>query len=199
MDAVLDFKPQLAAKIMEELKDFPLVLTRSLETARTWLRRQTRGLRRCGLMASSGALRLRADGIEISPTFRQGNRELYLDWFLKEPPDIRSSNQLEIAATERECRGLELDWTGLCWGGDVVVDEKSERWLFREFDGRDWETLKASADQAELLGRYRTLLSRAREGMVIWIPEGSEFDRTRSREDFEHTAAYLASCGVQTL
>jgi len=109
VDAALDRNPVKAARTIPDLKDFPFCFTRSLSIARTWLREQARGFQRSGLIASSGALRLRADGLELSSGFRQGNRDMYVNWFLNLPPDIRSSNQLEVAASEYECQGLELD------------------------------------------------------------------------------------------
>jgi hypothetical protein len=115
VNAVVNGRASEAAAVADQLyAEFPMAITRSLSSARAWLRERARGLRRCGLLASSGALRLRADGLELSSGFRQGNRDLYVHWFLDELPDIRSSNQLEIAASEFECQGLELDWVGLC-------------------------------------------------------------------------------------
>jgi hypothetical protein len=109
VEAVLRLDETAASKIARKLRDFPLKITRSLTDTRRWLRQQTRGLRRAGLVASSGGIRLRAEGLELSYNFRRSG-DLYVNWFLNEPPDVRSSNQLEVAASEFECQGLELDW-----------------------------------------------------------------------------------------
>ncbi len=98
VNAVVTGQPEQAATIARQCSQFPIMLTRSLEHSRAWLRRSTRGLRRCGLLASSGALRLRAHGLEVSSGFRGGIS--LEDWFLASPGDIRSSNVLEVALTE---------------------------------------------------------------------------------------------------
>src|SRR5205814_10188523 len=134
--------------------EFPLVLTRSLETARKWLRGRTLGLRRCGLVASSGGLRLRAEGLELSSGFRQTSG-LYVNWFLNDPSDFRSSNQLEVAASEFECQGLELDWVGLCWSGDLIFDPESCEWIKRAFRGNRWKNVPNELDQRYLVNKYR--------------------------------------------
>ena len=184
---------------MRKLRGFPMALTRSLTTAREWLRGQTRGERRCGLVASSGALRLRADGLELSSGFRQGNRDMYVHWFLAQPPDVRSSNQLEAAASEFECQGLELDWAGLCWGADFRVDAGSQQWLFRKFTGTGWGDVGSEIAKRYLLNKYRVLLTRARRGLIIWVPQGNAADETHSPRFFDSTAAYLRRCGLKLI
>jgi len=200
VESVLRLKPQRAAELAGKLKAFPLVMTRSLATAREWLRSKTRGRRRCGLVACSGALRLRAEGIELSSGFRQGNRDMYVHWFLAEPPDVRSSNQLEAAASEFECQGLELDWVGVCWGGDLTHDTRTG-WQYRCFSGSKWGNIdeKKESDRRYLLNTYRVLLTRARQGMIIWVPRGDPNDASRPVEWFESTAEYLSTCGLTTV
>jgi hypothetical protein len=194
VDAALAGDATKAAAIIPELRSFPIALTRSLDTARAWLRQHARGQQRCGLVASSGGLRLRADGLELSSGFRQGNRDIYVHWFLAQPPDVRSSNQLEVAASEFECQGLELDWTGICWGGDFTC--VGGGWLFRNFSGTRWGNVKPGVDRDYLLNTYRVLLTRARRGLVIWIPSGNATDETRLPALFDSTADYLQQCGL---
>lgn len=199
VDAVLRGDAAQAANIIADLKDFPLVLTRSLPTARAWLSARARGLRGCGLVASSGATRLRAEGIELSSGFRQGNRDSYVHWFLAEPTDVRSSNQLEIVASEFECQGLELDWVGVCWGGNFTFDRNEKTWAFRNFSGNSWRNVGREIDQRYLLNTYRVLLTRAREGLIIWISTGDDNDPTRASAPLDATADYLKECGVPTI
>jgi hypothetical protein len=199
VDAALAGEAARAAAIAPELREFPMALTRSLATARTWLQQHTRGQRRCGLVASSGALRLRADGIELSSGFRQGNRDMFVHWFLALPPDVRSSNQLEVAASEFECQGLELDWIGVCWGGDFAFDLSGGGWAYRNFSGSRWGNVNKEIDRQCLLNTYRVLLTRAREGLVIWVPRGEPTDVTRPSAWFDMTADYLLRCGVPKL
>ncbi len=196
VDAMLAGDAEQAASIMAGLDEFPIRLTRSLETARDWLRSRTRGLRRCGLVASSGAVRLRSHGLELSSGFRQGNRDLYVHWFLDPPPDIRSSNQLEVAASEFECQGLELDWVGACWGGDFTYDAAAGNWSYRRFSGSKWGEVAKEVQRRYLLNTYRVLLTRAREGLVIWVPPGESTDLTRPQKWFDETADYLVRCGL---
>jgi len=204
VEAALAGDAARAAAIIPELRDFPLAVTRSLTTARRWLLEHARGQQRAGLIASSGALRLRADGLELSSGFRQGNRDMFVHWFLDHPPDIRSSNQLEVAASEFECQGLELDWVGICWGGDFPYEGTDKGWGFRNFSGSGWgnlrnETLKHKTDRQYLLNTYRVLLTRARQGFIIWIPQGDVSDETRLPRIFDSTADYFTSCGLPVL
>jgi DUF2075 family protein len=196
VQAVLAGDTTDATAIMPDLIAFPLVITRSLATARAWLREHTRGLRRCGLIASANALRLRADGLELSSGFRQGNRDMYVHWFLANQSDVRSSNQLEVVASEFECQGLELDWVGVCWGGDFTYDRTIKNWAYRNFAGSRWSELRQEIDRRYLLNTYRVLLTRAREGMIIWVPRGDVSDTTRSPEWLDATADYLRQCGT---
>lgn len=198
VDAVVDGNQREAQEIIKRCSDFPMVLTRDLEAARAWLRQHTRGLRRCGLLASSGALRLRAEGIELSSGFRRGDRQMYVNWFLNETSDLRASNQLEVAASEYECQGLELDLTCICWGGDLLYDQLAG-WRKRKFVGAKWNTMNQARAQQYLLNTYRVLLTRAREGFVVWVPRGDANDPTRNPEGFDSTADFLRQCGLKEL
>lgn len=192
VNAVVNGQPEEAATIARQCSEFPIMLTRSLEQSRAWLRRSTRGLRRCGLLASSGALRLRAHGLEVSSGFRGGIS--LKDWFLASPDDIRSSNVLEVALTEFECQGLELDWVGVCWGGDFA--RHGNGWDFRRLIGSAWQQVQKPATREFIRNKYRVLLTRAREGLVIWVPPGDADDETRDMLHFDATANYLIACGA---
>lgn len=199
VNAVLAGNAGQAKSLSSELDEFPLVMTRDLLVAREWLHDHTRGLRRCGLVASSGAIRLRANGLELSSGFRQGNRDLFVHWFLNLPPDIRSSNQLEVAASEFECQGLELDWVGVCWGGDLSFDTSASTWVFRNFAGTKWQAVASAVDRTYLLNTYRVLLTRAREGTAVWVPRGDANDETHKCELFDATAEFLRNCGLKEI
>ena len=177
--------------------EFPMVLTRDLASARQWLRERAEVHQRAGLLASSGALRLRAEGIEVSSGFRKGYP--YEDWFLSGSDDTRSSGQLEVAATEFECQGLELDWVGVCWGGDFVIDPESGRWASRKFRGKHWQKVKGADERRYLVNKYRVLLTRARRGMVLWVPHGDAKDVTQDPRLFDATAGYLECAGIPVL
>ncbi len=195
---VLALRPKSAAEGFAALHDFPVVTTRDLHTARQWLRQRNdlEPSRRCGLVASSGALRLRAYGLELSSDFRRGYP--YDDWFLAPAEDVRSSHRLEVAATEFECQGLELDWVGICWGNDLSIGPDGQ-WSFRRFRGSRWDMLKNPAKQQYLLNKYRVLLTRARLGIVIWIPPGNADDQTLDTSVFNRIYDYLRFCGVPAI
>ena len=173
------------------LQEYPLYLTRDLDEARDWLRSQRRGTRRSGLLASSGARRLRAYGIDV--TIQLGVE----DWFLAGPDDIRSSSFLELAGREFTTQGLELDWSCVCWGADLRMTANG--WSFNKFRGNRWTLVKNPVEQRYILNRYRVLLTRAREGCVIWVPRGSAHDGTRKAEYYDQTAEYLLQSGVRPL
>ena len=195
VNAVLNGNADAAREVASQIVDFPILLTRSLKEMRETLQTVTRGSRRNGLVASSGALRLRAHGIEVSSGFCRGYG--YEHWFLSPREDYRSSYQLEVAATEFECQGLELDWVGLCWGDDLIRSPLGDNWDYRALRGLKWSSIKIPRNRSYLLNRYRVLLTRAREGVVIWVPEGDSSDPTRDPARLDATADYLLRCGVR--
>ncbi len=191
---VLDWQPEVAERLMPELAQFPILLTRDVDAARRLLRDFAGAGVRTGLFASSGAMRLRADGIELKREFR--NSINYPDWFLRPDGDIRSSNQLEIAATEFECQGLELDWSAVCWGGDFIPAQSDDGWHFRKLRGVKWRPERNVDEQEFVRNKYRVLLTRARFGTVIFVPRGSTVDDARDPEEFDAIADYLCRCGL---
>ncbi|MDB5854248.1 MAG: hypothetical protein JWR22_2289 [Herminiimonas sp.] len=194
VDAVLKGDPKSArAKI--STVDFPIFVTRDLETARDWLWKTTAGTRRCGLLASSGGTRLRPYGIEVSADFRKGVD--FPLWFTGDKDDLRSSHALEVAATEFECQGLELDRVGLCWSWDLAI--KAGQLTPQKFKGTKWNAVKSPRERTYVLNKYRVLLTRAREGMVIWVPNGREQDISRSPTEVDALAEHLQDCGAVLL
>ncbi len=191
VSAVLNLNVEEARRIWPSLEGFPLVMTRDLQQARTWLRGKQRGSRRIGLVASSGARRLRAEGLDV---------QTQLDveqWFLNDRADVRSSFYLERPATEFGIQGLELDWTSLCWGGDLYP--AGGQWVCRAFRGTAWQQVRQQAVRRFIINKYRVLLTRAREGTVIWVPPGDSTDPTRRPAVCDAVASYLAACGVRQL
>lgn len=173
--------------------DFPVVLTRDLVQARQWLAGRQESSQRTGLLASSGAIRLRAFGLELSSAFRKGIS--YPDWFLNPLGDVRSSFQLEVAATEFDCQGLEVDWAGVCWGGDFVIDPATRKWNCWRFSGNRWLRQNDATRRQYIRNKYRVLLTRARRGMVIWVPAGTA--AAKDADYLEATAKRLEAAGVR--
>ena len=106
---------------------------------------------------------------------------------------------LEVAATEFECQGLELDWTGICWGGDFLISPGTGQWQFRKFLGANWKNVKRATDKQYIANKYRVLLTRARRGMVIWVPRGDSSDPTRDPLPLESTAEFLREQGIEVI
>ncbi|UWZ86373.1 DUF2075 domain-containing protein [Occallatibacter riparius] len=196
---VLDGRPK-DASALEIAKRFPIFLSRDLQEVRTCLRRQGIGGNRFGLVGSSGAARLRAEGLEPSSSFHA--EYPWEHWYLADQADVRSSFQCEVFATEFEIQGLELDWIGLCWGGDFIWSDSHRNWQLRNFrpgSTNRWIQIKNPDKQTFRRNAYRVLLTRARQGMVLFIPPGSSEDPTVSSVEFDATADYLMRCGVMRL
>lgn len=194
VDQVLAGNREQACELAKDMPEYPICLTRSLPAAKEWLRTLGRGERRYGLVASSGARRLRAEGLGVSLHASSGDEISH--WYLKPRGDVRSSYALEVTANEYTCQGLELDFIGVCWDGDLVWDENEGKWLFRRFSGDDWQNLADEKRIRFLLNSYRVLLTRAREGVVIWVPPGDDLDKTRRPKLLDATAEFLQGCGV---
>ena len=169
----------------------PFSLTRDLSGLRVALRRACRGSRRAGLICSSGARRLRAEG--LGATLPHDDPAATARWFLDRFPDVRASDALEVAATEFFCQGLELDAAGLCWDGDLV--REGAGWQARAFRGTAWTRPRSALKLENKLNAYRVLLTRARYATVIWVPRGDAGDPSRDPVELDAIAAFLISCG----
>lgn len=188
-----------AARALKITDRFPIFLCRDLAETRAKLKQQTIGACRCGLVGSSGAARLRAEGLEPNSTFHADYP--WEHWYLAGETDIRSSYRCEVFATEFEIQGLELDWIGLCWGGDFIWNSLLG-WQprnLRHGSQTRWATIKNSEKQIYRRNAYRVLLTRARQGMILLVPKGNAEDPTLSPEELNTTAEYLVSCGATLL
>jgi len=186
---ILENKPEEAKSVFnEKLKNYPIYLTRSLDSAKAWLRIKQKGTRRTGLVATSGARRLRPFGLDVKAELEVA------EWFLNPANDVRSSYALEVPATEFGIQGLELDWVGLCWDGDLRRD--GDQWDFKRFAGTSWMNARQEQKQKFIINKYRVLMTRAREGMIIWVPIGDKDDETRNPKFYDDIYDYLKSCGI---
>jgi hypothetical protein len=195
---LLDGDSENAASL-EINKRFPIFLSRELDETRRTLQQHRKGLDRQGLVGSSGAARLRAEGLEPNSTFHADYP--WEHWYLADETDIRSSYRGEVFATEFEIQGLELDWIGLCWGGDFVWDGQ-QGWQLRTLrhgSPSKWSSIKSPDKRTYRKNAYRVLLTRARKGMVLFVPKGDSDDATRQPEEFDRTAQFLIRCGVVPL
>jgi hypothetical protein len=186
--AIISGDANKAKEINGHLINYPIYLTRDLEKAKDKLRRWARGTERIGLVASSNAIRLKPYGIfvkgEIDPTL----------WFLKGKGDIRSSHYLEDVATEFDVQGLEIDWVGVCWDANFRIEDG--RWVTYNFSGSKWQSVHDLQKQKYIANSYRVLLTRGRQGIVIFVPEGDDSDPTRKKTFYDQTYDFLKNCGI---
>lgn len=189
--ALIDGTAAAAKEILPDLDDYPLAVTRDLEQARQWLRSRRRGAERAGLLASSNALRLKPHGIYVRAGIEPAK------WFLSPSDDVRSSDALEDAATEFEVQGLELDWVCVCWDANFLRADGA--WVARQFKGTVWQNVADARRRMFIANSYRVLLTRARQGMVIFVPRGDDCDVTRPSEVYDSIYAYLRSSGLPEL
>lgn len=167
---------------------YPIVLTRDIIKAKRWLREKARGSERYGIVVSSQALRLKPFAIDVKTPMN------HINWFLDGKDDVRSSFYLEDIATEFHVQGLELDWSCVVWDGDLRYSQNG--WQTYSFRGNKWQNILNPDRKKYLLNAYRVLLTRARQGMVIVIPEGNIDDHTRKKEYYDPTFNYLKSIGL---
>lgn len=190
--ALLDVDIDTAKRLYEQFNnDYPVFVTRNLHKAKLWVRSQAKGSQRYGLTASSGAKRLRKYGIWVQNKIEATN------WFLNGKNDVRSSFHLEETATEFDIQGLELDWTIVCWDADLRFENGDFKHL--KFVGTKWQNIKSADNILYLKNAYRVLLTRARQGFVIFVPTGDETDMTAKPEYYDGIYRYLKSVGIKEL
>lgn len=189
---VLDLDVEGAKEALASVRErYPIVLCRSVVRAKAWLRQQARGSERFGLVVSSQAQRLRPYAINVKAPVDP------VHWFLHEQDDVRSSYYLEDVATEFHVQGLELDWVGVVWDGDFRFT--GDAWNHFSFVGTRWQRILANDRKAFQKNAYRVLLTRARQGMVIVVPEGDTTDPTRHPSYYDRTFSYLQQLGFPVL
>ncbi len=186
---VLDLDLEAAQDTFKILsKKYPIFLTRDLNNAKKWLKEKRRGTERIGLVASSKAQRLKPYAINVKDKIDAPN------YFLDEDDDVRSSYFLEDVATEFDIQGLELDWVCVAWESNLSLFEGD--WHYREFRGDRWKNIEKEQNKAYLKNAYRVLLTRARQGMIIFVPPGDNDDHTREPIYYDSVYDYLKSIGI---
>lgn len=189
---LLDLNVEKARIHYRKLKDkYPIILTRDLYKAKHWLRSKARGSERYGLIVSSKAERLKPHAIDVKTPIKPEK------WFLDGKDDVKSSFYLEDVATEFHVQGLELDWVCVTWDGDFRYSTDS--WSHHFFEGNKWKNIKNEDNRNFLKNAYRVLLTRARQGIIIVVPEGDKEDPTRDPKYYDSTYNYLESIGFETI
>lgn len=189
---LLDEEIELAKETYEELKkSYPVLIMRKFDVAKKWVKKKARGTERYGLLASSEGKRLRAEGIWVLSEIN------HVGWFLNEKDNVDSSYYLEVAASEFKVQGLEIDYAILAWDADLRYT--SNGFDYFKFRGTKWNHVNQEQRQHYLKNAYRVLMTRARQGLIIYIPEGDEEDPSRLTEYYEGTYQYLKQVGIKEI
>ncbi|HEV7780577.1 MAG TPA: DUF2075 domain-containing protein [Chitinophagaceae bacterium] len=187
---ILDINIEAAKENYKSIhKNYPLVITRDLGKAKRWLKEKARGSERYGIVVSSQAQRLKPHTIDVKSPMDP------IHWFLDGKEDIRSSYYLEDVATEFQVQGLELDWACVTWDADFRYSPQG--WQSHSFVGSKWNNINKEERKLYLKNAYRVLLTRARQGMIIVIPNGTLEDATRNSSFYDPTFEYLISIGIE--
>jgi len=185
---ILDLNIEEAKATLKNInKKYPIVITRDIKKAKEWLKLKARGSERYGIVVSSQAERLKPQSIFVKSPMNP------IHWFLNGKDDTRSSYYLEDVATEFHIQGLELDWVCVTWDADFRYTQNG--WQHWSFKGNKWQKIKKPERQSYLKNAYRVLLTRARQGMVIVVPEGNDNDHTRPPKFYDSTFNYLKEIG----
>lgn len=192
VDYVLADRAEAAATLAQELdaRGDTVWITRSLAQARQWVRSRKVGQERAGIIASGQARRLAAEGlfVDLKPDIA--------NWMLAPSGDVRSANMLETVQNQYQVQGLELDYTLVCWDGDLRRGPHG--WSAWKMSGADWQRDK---ELGVAKNGYRVLLTRARKGMVVFVPRGdlTGDDATRAPDMYDAIAEFLMRCGAREL
>jgi hypothetical protein len=190
--AVLDRDASEARHLLTRITPrYPMALTRDMNRAKSWIRSRARGTERFGVVASSGAQRLKVHALDVRVEVDP------VHWFLNDRDDTRSSFYMEDAATEFQVQGLELDWACVAWDADFRFAKTD--WSCHSFVSSRWNTMKKADRRNYLRNAYRVLLTRARQGMVIFVPQGDPADPTRAPQFYDGTFEYLKDLGLTVL
>ena len=176
LDGRLEQAAELATTVRKQ--GFDLYLTGSREEAEDYVRERYRGQEdaRYGLLASSKA---KLNDYAIYSDYLSTRSLRVGPWFYDAPDKPLSCCRLRDPVTEFQCQGLELDFPIVCWGQDLAWDGKAwQSQVPRRTKARDPHQLRINS--------YRVLLSRARDGMCIWVPEVAG----------RHTRSVLARSGA---
>lgn len=190
--ALLDQDEKQASELLASLKNsYPICLTRNLDTAKHWVKQKARGSERYGLLASSEGKRLRGVGVWVPTGI---NHE---SWFLNGKDHVDSSYYLEVAASEFEVQGLEIDYGLLAWDADLRMEHG--KFAHYRYRGTSWQHMHLEQRQKYLKNAYRVLLTRSRQGFIIFLPKGDPEDPSRKPEYYDGTYQYLKRIGLDEI
>jgi hypothetical protein len=190
INALLSPNLSEASKVFSQIEKYPIVMTRNFKVAKKWIKAHAREGQRYGVIASSKAQRLKPLAIDVSHS-----KDMKVEsWFLNDKKDIHSSFYMEDIATEFQVQGLEIDWACVAWDGDLLY--KDGEWKHRQFKTTGWVNINKDDLKNYHINAYRVLLTRARRGMIILIPEGDLEDETRKKDFYDSTYQYFKQIGI---
>lgn len=177
---------------------YPIFVTRDLIKAKQWVCSKARGSERYGILASSTAARLKPDGIYYAKERTSISPEV---WFLNGKDDIRSSFFMEVVASEFETQGLELDYAVVAWDADlrIINDQWKHYSLSTRKNPPGWSPISSKNNKIYLTNSYRVLLTRSRQGFIIFIPRGNPSDNTRLPMYYDSTYRFLKNIGIKEI
>ena len=198
-----------AINTYKDIKDkYPIYLTRDMNKAREWIHSKVGGSEKSGILVTKESARFKPLAVHVL----QSGDDNAVHWFLDDKRNVNSSNYLEDAATEIQVQGLELDYTCVLWDADMRYEDGE--WKYYCFNNKNskWNEQKGESESNQekikyMLNAYRVLLTRARIGMVICVPEGNSNitptgypeDKTRLPEFYDGTYDYLKSLGLEEI
>ena len=192
-EAVLSNKPEQAKIAISKFDNYPICITRDLKLAEQFVLRNTQRKERCGKLCSSNSKILG----KYSHCFDNIDNWHFANWMLDDF-GRDSSNSLIFSASEFNIQGLEIDWSLLGWDMDMYYSNgewHEQRMLTKKRFEESTEIQKK-----HILNSYRVLLTRARKGMIIYIPKSSDFEDNYDVSQYmDSTYDYLKSCGIKDI
>lgn len=197
VDDLLCFRKENAIRLLNALNRYPIRITRDINAAKAWIKKHAREDERYGALASSKGQRLKPDALTLLPP--NSSESEVTHWFLGDNKDVDSSYYMEEVATEFQVQGLELDWALVAWDADLRYDSSTSSWGQYSFRGSKWININDSRIRNYQINAYRVILTRARRGMVIYVPKGNLDDHTRRPKFYDGTYQYFKQLGIQEI
>ena len=192
-EALLDNNPEKAKEALEKFDNYPIYITRDLRTAEQFVLDNTLRKERCGKLCSSTSKIIGRN----SGCFDNIDNWYFADWMLDES-GRNSSNSLNYAASEFNIQGLEIDWSILAWDMDMYYS-KGE-WHEQKMYTKNRFVESSPIEKKHILNSYRVLLTRARKGMIIYIPRANDYDdKYGVSQYYDSTYEYLKLCGIKDI
>ena len=192
-EALLHNEPEKAKEALAKFDNYPICITRNLKLAETFVSSNTRRKERCGKLCSSNSKILGRN----SHCFDNIDNWHFANW-MNDESGRDSSNSLIFSASEFNIQGLEIDWSLLGWDMDMYYS--NGEWHKQKMLTPKRFVESTDIQKKHILNSYRVLLTRARKGMVIYIPKANDFpDAFNVSKYFDSTFEYLKSCGIKVL